>query len=66
MLDHKTGTDSHDISVKLTKLGINMIAPIRTQIFNNYLSNGVFISTVKIAKVSLINKGGKKDVLPNY
>ena len=58
------GTDL--ISVFFVKVGIEVLAPLLTQLFNLFLSTGRFPDSWKIARVAPIHKKGPKDDRSNY
>lgn len=61
-----SSTDIDGIQNKPVKYVINLIAPCLANIFNLVLEAGCFPGARKIAKVSVIVKGGDKNEMSNY
>ena len=61
----KKATGLDKIPGKLLKIAADVIAPSLTQIFNQSLSQGIFPSDWKLARVSLVYKKGPKTDLNN-
>ena len=55
-----------NISAKMLKWLVDVIAPLLTQVFNKYLSIGKYPDLFKIAKVTALHKGGEKINCENY
>lgn len=58
--------DIDDLQIKPIKFVLDIITPCLVHIFNLCLSCGKFPQKMKLAKVSVIYKGGDKNVLSNY
>ena len=57
----------HDgISAQVLKWCIPHILPLITKIFNEFVDKGVYPSTLKLARVTALHKGGKKDNADNF
>ena len=57
---------SSDISPRILKLFIHIIAPLLTILFNNCLRSGIFPNELKIARVIPLYKSGDKSDITNY
>ena len=58
--------DYYDISMNFIKLIGNYIAIPLTYLFNKCITIGYFPNCLKIAKVIVIHKSGKKNMMGNY
>ena len=57
----------HDgISAQVLKWCIPHISSLITKLFNEFVDKGVYPSTLKLARVTALHKGGKKDEIENY
>lgn len=65
-LNNSRSHDIDDIQIKPVKFVIDIIAPMLVYIFNLALSTGKFPDNMKLAKVSVLHKGGDKNVITNY
>lgn len=65
-LKNSWASDVHGIEAKPVKYVIDVIAPFLVHIFNLVLECGCFPSSMKLAKVTLIFKGGEKNDPNNY
>ena len=57
---------SSDISPRILKLFIQIIAPLLTILFNNCLRSGIFPNELKVARVIPLYKSGDKSDITNY
>ena len=62
--DCSPGCDN--IHTKVIKKGVSVLAPVISSNINKSFAKGIFPVALKIAKIILIHKGGKKDVVSNY
>lgn len=65
-LKNSSSKDVDSIQIKPVKYVIDLIAPCLAHIFNLVLESGCFPEAMKIAKVSVIYKGGVKNDINNY
>ena len=56
----------HDIPTKLIKEAAHKLSPFLTSIFNSCLESGHYPYGLKIARVTLLHKGGSKSEMKNY
>lgn len=66
MFKNSRASDVHGIEAKPVKYLIDVIAPFLAYIFNLVLECGCFPSSMNLAKVTLIFKGGEKNDPNNY
>lgn len=65
-LNNSKSHDIDDIQIKPVKFVIDVVAPLLVYIFNLALSSGQFPNNMKLAKVSVLHKGGDKNLVTNY
>lgn len=65
-LKNSKSTDVDELQLKPVKFVMDIIVPCLTHIYNLSLSSGKFPTNMKLAKVSVIHKGGDSNVVTNY
>lgn len=65
-LRNSRSCDYDDMQIRPVKYTLDIISPALAHVYNLALSNGVFPDRMKMAKVSVIFKGGDKNELSNY
>lgn len=65
-LRNSRALDTDNVQVKPVKYVIDFIVPVLVHIFNLAIESGVFPDAMKIARVSLIFKGGERNLPSNY
>ena len=61
-----SGPGSDDVSLRLIKDGIDILAPTITSLINKSLTSGIYPNDLKIAKIIPIFKGGERNKMENY
>ena len=64
-MSNKTSTDCYNINMETEKKCIDVIVKPLTNIFNNFFNTGVFLDSMKTAKVIPIFKSGNKSDFTN-
>ena len=59
-------TGKFGIPVKYIKTAVDVISPILTKIYNQYIITGSFPDVLKVAEVIPIHQAGPKDICSNY
>ena len=65
-LDTNKASGEYNISVKILKKVNNFISPVLSKLINQALNDGIYPSSLKLAKVIPIFKSGLKTLSGNY
>lgn len=65
-LRNSRSLDTDNIQIRPVKYTLEIICPVLEHIFNLVFLHGVFPARMQLARVSVVFKGGDKDVLSNY
>lgn len=65
-LRNSKALDIHDLQIRPVKYVLPIISPVLAHIFNLILESGTFPEQMKTARVSVIFKGGERNLSTNY